>query len=138
MNEFILVIVSLNFIISLVFLAKLIKANDTINYLLKSARSERELSRAYNNASDPETTKETLMLLSKHKDFAVRIRVSENKSTPESALSELANDSDWRVRMGVANNFSTPFETLRKMANSDSDWRVKKDALKNMRQEIPS
>ena len=104
MNEFILVIVSLNFIISLVFLAKLIKANNVINYLLKSAASERALSKDYNDASDPKTPRKTLALLSKHKDFAIRIRVSENKSTPESALSELANDSDWRVKRDALNN----------------------------------
>ena len=55
-------------------------------------------------------------------DFAVRIAVASNPSTPPSVLAAMATDD--AVQFALAGNTSAPAETLRALADLESAWNV--------------
>lgn len=63
-------------------------------------------------ASDPRTSQELLLQLSKDQDATIRTIVADNKSTPVDVLINLSQDYILAVRRSIAGNPNTPIDVL--------------------------
>ena len=77
-------------------------------------------------ASDPETSSDELLELSKSKDWRVRQAVAANPKAPLEALKKLSLDTDHDIQIAVAENPKTDAESLAKLVNTrHSYWRCR-------------